>query len=423
MELTTMKKKLIKGSLIFLSLILFSGVVMNFVNQKYKKEAMEAGFSSFEEFSEYKIAGYQTKAEFDSTGFLNLKESSEYRSAGFSSLEEFRSSGFTSPTEAKQYKSLGFNTKSELMDTDFSSFEEAKEYIDAGYALKKEFEETGFSNFEEAGEYRDAGYSTKDEFDETGFIDLKHAIALKPYGDTYGEAIAAESRVSLEEFKECDKAGGSIYKNECYGKNVIWYAKIDRYADSGLYLDIVESCTQNSSEAKAAWTKDLSYDFWKQNEGACIQFIANIRDENWATPTIIVNKVLWIESLESKIKRIEEEESLAEQERIRDEEQKVAELEQNKFNPEWLADKFGIAGGIQCKPHVESLAKHTYRWTDGWLDTKFPSYLVSNQGEPFVLTLVGDKIEFQNGFGAWSKTKYFCKYNVKTKKVLDVWAN
>ena len=416
-------KKFLKRSFAFFSVLILLGIVIGFVNKPSTQDALDAGFSSVQELNTYKAAGYDTKLEFDATGFVNLDEASKYNLVGFSSLEEFKVSGFTSLQEATQYKSIGFDTKDSYDKSGFSSFEEAKEYVNAGFESKTAYEESGFLSFDEAKEFRDAGYSSKHKFLKTGFIDLKQAAALKSYGSTHDEAVAAKSKVSLAEFKSCDRAGGSTYKNECFGKDVIWYAKIDRYADSGTYLDVVENCADNSSNSKSAWSKELSYDFWKQNDGACVQILANIRDENWATPTIVVEKVLWAESLDSKNKRIEAEEKLAEQQRIREEKQKAAELEQNKFNPEWLSDKFGIAGGTKCKPLVESLAKHTYRWTDGWLDTKFPSYLVSNKGEPFVLTLVGDKIEFQNGFGAWSKMKYYCKYNVKTKKVLDVWAN
>ena len=416
-------KKFIKRSSIFFSLLILLGVFVGFMNKPSKQDALDAGFSSVQEFNTYKAAGYANKSEFDATGFANLDESSKYNSVGFSSLDEFRMSGFTSLVEATKYKSIGFDTKDSYDKSGFSSFEEAKEYISAGFVSKSAFEESGFLNFDEAKEFRDAGYSSKQKFLKTGFIDLEQAAALKSYGSTHDEAVAAGSEVSLAEFKSCDSAGGSTYDNECFGKDVIWYAKVDRYADSGTYLDIVENCTDNSTNSKAAWSTELSYDFWKQNDGACVQVLANIRDENWVTPTIVVEKVLWTESLDSKNKRIEAEEKLAEQQRINEEKQKTAELEQNKFNPEWLSDKFGAAGGVRCRPLVEGLAKYTYRWTDGWLDTKFPSYLTSNKGEPFVLTLVGDKIEFQNGFGAWSKMKYYCKYNVKTQKVLDVWAN
>jgi hypothetical protein len=391
-------KKFFKRTFMLFGFLIIVGFVVGLLNKPSDKDALEAGFASVEEFDKYQSYGYSTMAQFKNTGFADLQQSIEYKSAGFSTLAEFQASGFSSIQEAKPYKNAGFDSKAQ-------------------------FSQSGFLSLEEGKNYTGEGFPTKQAFIDSGFIDLEQAKLLKKYGDTLASAIAAGSAISLKKFKECDKSGASMYENECYGKNVIWYAKIDRHADDGVYLDVVESCDENGESSKAVWSRELSYDFWKKNDDACIQIKAEIRDENFMTPTIVVDEVLWIESKQKKLERIDAAKKLAEEERIRKEKQKLAELEQNKFNPEWLSDNFSIEGGVLCKPYVEKLAKHTYRWTDGWLGTKFPSYLVSNEGEPFVLTMVGDKIEFQNGFGAWSKTEYFCSYNVKTKKVLNVWAN
>ena len=43
--------------------------------------------------------------------------------------------------------------------------------------------------------------------------------------------------------------------------------------------------------------------------------------------------------------------------------------------------------------------------------------------KPYVLTIFGDKIKLQNGFGAWQRKQYSCDYNVKEKKPLKVTFN
>ena len=233
-------------------MLILLGIVVRFISKTATRDALDASFSSVQEFNTNKAVGYATKSEFYVTSFVNLDESSKYNLAGFSSISDFELSGFSSLEEASQYKSIGFDTKDSYEKSGFSSIEEAKKHINAGFSSKTAFEESGFLNFDEAKEFRDAGYPSKHKFLTTGFIDLKQAVALQSYGSTHDEAVAARSKVSLAEFKSCDRAGGSTYKNECLGKDVIWYAKIDRYAGSGSYLDVVENCADNSSNSKSA---------------------------------------------------------------------------------------------------------------------------------------------------------------------------
>jgi hypothetical protein len=64
------------------------------------------------------------------------------------------------------------------------------------------------------------------------------------------------------------------------------------------------------------------------------------------------------------------------------------------------------------------LAKYGHKWVDGFLDSRFPYYERSVK-EDGVLTIVGDKIKFQNIFGAWIPYKYYCDYDVINDIVLD----
>jgi hypothetical protein len=84
-----------------------------------------------------------------------------------------------------------------------------------------------------------------------------------------------------------------------------------------------------------------------------------------------------------------------------------------------MGDKFTVAVGVYCKDPVTRLAKYTSRWTDGTFEPKFSHFRWLNQ-EQGTLTFIGDKIEFQNGFGAFQKHIYECDFNPKTNQVLDV---
>jgi len=82
-------------------------------------------------------------------------------------------------------------------------------------------------------------------------------------------------------------------------------------------------------------------------------------------------------------------------------------------------DKYSISAGIYCKSQVERLAKYSSRWTDGTFEPKFSHFRWLNQ-EQGLITFIGDKIEFQNGFGAFQKHIYECDFNPANNQILDV---
>ncbi len=82
------------------------------------------------------------------------------------------------------------------------------------------------------------------------------------------------------------------------------------------------------------------------------------------------------------------------------------------------AERGEVAALVRCPEHVERLAQFTSRWTDGMLEPKFSRS--RNTTDPDVVTYLGDKIEFQTGFGAWQPHVYECDLNVETESVIDV---
>ena len=73
---------------------------------------------------------------------------------------------------------------------------------------------------------------------------------------------------------------------------------------------------------------------------------------------------------------------------------------------------------LNCIPLIERLAKYGYEWTDSLLGTKFDAYQWKNR-HAGTLIYSGDKVKFQNGFGAWQRMNYWCSYDpaVKTASV------
>jgi hypothetical protein len=83
------------------------------------------------------------------------------------------------------------------------------------------------------------------------------------------------------------------------------------------------------------------------------------------------------------------------------------------------AEKHHISATVACRPRVERLAQYQFEWTDGWAETKFSRFRWKDKAKG-QLTYVGDKIKFQNGFGAWQFYTYLCDYDPVANKVLDV---
>jgi hypothetical protein len=84
-----------------------------------------------------------------------------------------------------------------------------------------------------------------------------------------------------------------------------------------------------------------------------------------------------------------------------------------------LGNKGIVAAGVYCKDEVEKLAKHSVRWTDGTFETKFSHFRWRNKARQQV-TYIGNKAEFQNGFGAYTPVVYECDLDEDNKTVLDV---
>jgi hypothetical protein len=85
-------------------------------------------------------------------------------------------------------------------------------------------------------------------------------------------------------------------------------------------------------------------------------------------------------------------------------------------------DRHTVAAGVYCDDYVERLAKYSAKWTDGWLEPKFSQFRWKDQKRG-IITFVGDKIQFQNGFGAWQNHVYECDFQPDGNRVLNVRAS
>ena len=86
-----------------------------------------------------------------------------------------------------------------------------------------------------------------------------------------------------------------------------------------------------------------------------------------------------------------------------------------------LLDDGRIFADIFCAEQVEARSRFSARWTDSFLENKFPvgQWQKETASEKIVLYM-GDKIEIQNRFGAWQPHLYECLVDVRREKILSV---
>ena len=100
------------------------------------------------------------------------------------------------------------------------------------------------------------------------------------------------------------------------------------------------------------------------------------------------------------------------------EERAAASAECRKDLRCWAEDHI-IAATAACTPHIERAAKYSHEWSNGALESKMAGSRGSSE-ERGDVTYHGDRVRFQNGFGAWQNIIYECDYSADTGAVLAV---
>lgn len=74
------------------------------------------------------------------------------------------------------------------------------------------------------------------------------------------------------------------------------------------------------------------------------------------------------------------------------------------------ADKNETAATVACRKEIQRLAKWQSEWTDGWTAPMFKQIAWADKKHARILYR-GDRIKFQNGFGAWQNHVYDCIFD------------
>jgi hypothetical protein len=84
-----------------------------------------------------------------------------------------------------------------------------------------------------------------------------------------------------------------------------------------------------------------------------------------------------------------------------------------------FAEKHISRATTRCRPQIERLAINNFEWFDRWYESKLSHFRWKDQ-ENQIITYAGDKIKYQNSFGAWTLSIYECDYDANNAVVLDV---
>ena len=86
-----------------------------------------------------------------------------------------------------------------------------------------------------------------------------------------------------------------------------------------------------------------------------------------------------------------------------------------------LLDNGRIFAGIYCAEQVEARARFGARWTNGFLERKFPvAQWETETANKKTVRYMGDRVEFQNRYGTWEGHLYDCLVDVTNEKILSV---
>lgn len=98
----------------------------------------------------------------------------------------------------------------------------------------------------------------------------------------------------------------------------------------------------------------------------------------------------------------------------------AAEKEANCRNElQCWGEKHISAASVYCANQIERLAQYSHEWTDGFFESKMSRFKWLDK-KAGTLTYFGDKMKFQNGFGAWQHHIYQCDFDPAGNAVLFV---
>jgi hypothetical protein len=143
----------------------------------------------------------------------------------------------------------------------------------------------------------------------------------------------------------------------------------------------------------------------------------------WQGVMVLVGAALWVSyctfvapelATQERIRKDKEKRLLAAQK----EELAAARDAECRQDIQCWGSRNSFKAAIPCAEKVEQLAQNSHQWTDSLLESKFHRFRWVDQNAGIV-RYIGDRVQFQNGFGAWVNHQYFCDFNTEYGFVVD----
>lgn len=257
----------------------------------------------------------------------------------------------------------------------------------------------GFSSsIETQADAKQLGFSS---LDEMKFFKSRGYKTMSEYKDA--------KNLTTEYFSvECLAADDLGYRSKCLKKKVSWKGVISSFGSYGATVDVLNDDGTYPKKTFKIDSPSIASKLNNSGAGKMIIFDGVIGRRNYVNPDIDDATIFWLESDSEKEARF-----------LEKEEAERAEMQAHLNDAGWLVDKFNYQASSACRPQIERLAKYGFEWVDGWLESKFQSFIAGTVS-PGVFIITGDKAKFQNGFGAWQMMVYQCEYDAVNKKVVSV---
>lgn len=123
--------------------------------------------------------------------------------------------------------------------------------------------------------------------------------------------------------------------------------------------------------------------------------------------------------IEQKKKDAAERKAEREQKQRERERKRAEQYEKCKLTLECWGERHSLRATFAAEKLIEKHAKYDFQWTDGWLEPKVSRMRWLDKNK-LTLMYFGDKIKFQNGFGAWQNMIYRIDFDPINEKLLGI---
>ena len=157
------------------------------------------------------------------------------------------------------------------------------------------------------------------------------------------------------------------------------------------------------------YKKKYNIDVENLNEARLKEFLAREFDTTIEHITSQIRKTLLVSLNDLTLPK-----SLTQEYELGDDDEAKFKESKCRHDLQCWGDKHNLAATFACQPLIEGMAKYDYEWTDGWLGAKLERFRWKDR-KAGTLSYTGNKVKFQNGFGAWQHITYWCHYDPLSK--------